>query len=162
LFKLNDLVSIPVLNKITLKHKKKLKRHSIDLIIRQIIREIINEMVVDVIKTTQRNIKLNNIRSLKDVYNSKKKIVCFSNKMDKFETKIKKFLKQKMYFHQSVYEKTNYGKMIIKKLFFLIKKNPKKYIKVIKYKNLSIERMISDYIAGMTDRYAINLYKKIK
>ena len=162
LFKLNDLRNIPVLNKIIFKHTKKIKVFSIDLIIRQIIREIINEMVSDVIKTTQRNIKLNNIRSLKDVYNSKNKIVCFSNKMNNFEKKIKMFLKQKMYFHKSVYKKTNYGKMIIKKLFFLIKKNPKKYINTTKYTNLSIERTICDYIAGMTDRYAINLYKKIK
>ena len=52
--------------------------------------------------------------------------------------------------------------MIIKKLFFLIKKNPKKYINTTKYTNLSIERTICDYIAGMTDRYAINLHNKIK
>ena len=31
-----------------------------------------------------------------------------------------------------------------------------------KYKRFNKERIICDYIAGMTDRYAINLYKKIK
>ena len=56
LFGLNHLTNIPVLNKIILKHKKKLKSYSIDLIIRQIIREIINEMVSDVISTTKKNI----------------------------------------------------------------------------------------------------------
>ena len=54
LFNLNHLSDIPVLNKIVSKHKKKLKKYSIDLIIRQIIREIINEMVSDVISTTQK------------------------------------------------------------------------------------------------------------
>ena len=58
LFKLSDLSNIPVLNKIILKHIKKLKKYSIDLIVRQVIREIINEMVSDVIKTTQKNIKI--------------------------------------------------------------------------------------------------------
>ena len=67
-----------------------------------------------------------------------------------------------MYFHKSVVTKTNYGKNIIKNLFLLIKKNPKKYINIKKYKNSSLERIICDYIAGMTDRYEINLYKKIK
>jgi dGTPase len=162
LFKLGDLANIPILNKIIFKHKKKLKKYSTDLIVRQIIRDIINEMVSDVIKTTKRNIKFNNIKNLNDVYRFKKKIVCFSDDMKYFDLKIKNFLKQKMYFHKSVNTKTDYGRKVINKLFLLIKKNPKKFIDIKKYRNSSSERIISDYIAGMTDRYAINLYKKTK
>ena len=162
LFKLNDLKNIPVLNKIISKHRSKFTKYSADLIVRQIIRDIINEMVIDVIKTTEKNIKTNKIKNLKGVYNSEKKIVCFSYKMKKFDLEIKKFLKEKMYFHKNVKKKTNYGKKIIKKLFLIIIKNPKKYINIKKYKNSKLERIICDYIAGMTDRYAINLYKKIK
>ena len=162
LFKLNDLENIPVLNKIISKHKYRSKKYSTDLIVRQIIRDTINEMVSDVIKTTNRNIKLNNIKSLKDIYASQYQIVGFSKTMKKFDIKIKKFLRQKMYFHKSVSTKTNYGRKIIKELFLIIKRNPKKYINIKKYKNSNIERVICDYIAGMTDRYAINLYKKIK
>ena len=162
LFKLNDLKNIPILNKIISKHRSKFTKYSVDLIVRQIIREIINEMVKDVIKTTEKNIKTNKIKNLKEVYNSEKKIVCFSYKMKRFDLEIKKFLKEKMYFHKNVKKKTNYGKKIIKKLFLIIIKNPKKYINIKKYKNSNLERIICDYIAGMTDRYAINLYKKIK
>ena len=43
-----------------------------------------------------------------------------------------------------------------------IKKNPKQYINIKKYSNSNTERIICDYIAGMTDRYAINLYNQIK
>jgi len=162
LFKLNDLKNIPVLNKIISKHRSKFTKYSADLIVRQIIRDIINEMVKDVIKTTEKNIKTNKIKNLKGVYNTEKKIVCFSYKMKRFDLEIKKFLKEKMYFHKNVKKKTNYGKKIIKKLFLIIIKNPKKYINIKKYKNSKLERIICDYIAGMTDRYAINLYKKIK
>ena len=162
LFKLNDLADIPVLNKIVLKHKKKLKRNSIDLVVRQIIREIINEMVSDVIKTTQNNIKLNNIKKVADVYKFKQNIVSFSNNMRNFDLKIKSFLKKKMYLHKSVNTKTNYGRKIIKNLFFRINKSPKKYININKYKNSNLERTICDFIAGMTDRYAINLYNEFK
>ena len=55
--------------------------------------------------------------------------------MKNFDLKIKNFLKQKMYFHKSVNTKTNYGRKIIKNLFLIIKKNPKKYINIKKYKN---------------------------
>ena len=161
LFDLNHLTDIPVLNKIISKHKKKLKRYSIDLVIRQIIREIINEMVSDIINTTKKNIRFYKIKNLNDIYRSKNQLVTFSQKMQKFDKKIKRFLKHKMYFHKNVKSKTNYGRKVITKLFLQIKKNPKKYINIKKYSNSNIDRIISDYIAGMTDRYAINLYNKL-
>ena len=49
-----------------------------------------------------------------------------------------------------------------KKIIFIYKKKSKKYINVSKYDKTNIARSICDFIAGMTDRYAINLYKKIK
>ena len=119
-------------------------------------------MVKDLITTTQKNIKKNNIRSLNDVFNSKYPLVSFSPKMRKFDKKIKNFLRKKMYYHKNVISNTKNGKKIIKKLFLCIKKNPKKYINVSKYDKTNIARSICDFIAGMTDRYAINLYNKIK
>ena len=162
LFKIEELKNIPILGNIIKKHTKKLKRHSMDLIIRQIIREIINAMVRDVISTTKKNIKYYSIKNLNDVYKTKNQLVCFSDKMKKFDIKIKNFLKYKMYFHKKVNSKTNYGRNIIIKLFNKIKKNPKKYINIKKYNNSNTERIICDYIAGMTDRYAINLYNQVK
>ncbi len=162
LFQISDLKHIPILDKIILKHKQKISKYSIDLVVRQIIREIINEMVKDIIKTTKKNLKLYKIRNINDVYKAKKEIVCFSDKMKIFDQRIKEFLRKKMYFHKSVKTKTNYGRKIIKSLFSKIKSKPEKYINIGKYSNSNVERIISDYIAGMTDRYAINLYNKIK
>ena len=162
LFNLKDLEKIPVLNKIVLKHKKKIKNNSMDLVIRQIVREIINEMVKDLIKTTQINIKKNKINNISDVLNSKYPLVTFSKKMSKFDKKIKIFLRRKMYYHKKVRFNTDAGKKIIKTLFLSIKRNPRGYINVSKYDKSNITRSICDFIAGMTDRFAINLYNKIK
>ena len=162
LFYLSDLKNIPILNKIVSKHTKKIKNHSIDLVIRQIVREIINEMVKDLIITTQKNIKKNKVKNLNDVLKSKYPLVAFSNKMRKFDKKIKKFLRKNMYYHKKVKSNTNQGKIIIKKLFLSIRKNPNKYLNVSKYDKTNVDRSICDFIAGMTDRYAINLYNKIK
>ncbi len=162
LFYLRDLENIPILNKIIIKHKKKLKDYSIDLVIRQIVREIINEMVEDLIITTQKNLKKNKIKNLNDVFKSKYPLVAFSNKMKKFDKRIKSFLRTNMYYHRKVKSNTNDGKKIIRKLFYSIRKNPDKYINVSKYDKTNVARSICDFIAGMTDRYAINLYKKIK
>ena len=162
LFKIEDLNKIPVLNKIVMKHKKKLRLYSLDLVIRQIIREIINEMVKDIIFTTKKNLAKNNINSLRDIYNTRYPIVTFSPKMKNFDNKIKNFLRAKMYYHKDVKSNTNKGREIIKSLFIQIRKKPERYLNVSKYSNSSIERSICDFIAGMTDRYAINLYDKFK
>jgi len=162
LFKLKDLKNLPILDAILKKHNKKFKKYSQNLVLRQIIREIINEMVKDVIINTKKNIIKYNIKNIYDVYRSKYIIVCFSKKMNSFDISIKNFLKRKMYFHRSVIKKTNLGKKIIKILFLKIKKNPNKYIDTKKIKKNDIDRSICDFIAGMTDRFAINLYNKSK
>ena len=51
---------------------------------------------------------------------------------------------------------------IVKTLFKEITKNPKKYIKNTHLYKSGKERMVCDFIAGMTDRYAIKLYNSIK
>ena len=162
LFKLKDIEYLPVLNLILKKHRKKLKKYSQDLVLRQIIREMINQMVKDIIVNTKKNIKKYNIRNVNDVYKTKYPIVCFSKKMNLFDLKIKKFLMNKMYFHKSVIHKTNLGKKIIKRLYYYIKIDPSKYIDIKKIKKTYRDRAICDFIAGMTDRFAINLYNKLK
>jgi len=162
LFKLKDLKNLPVLNSILKKHNRKFKKFSQDLILRQIIRDTINEMVKDIIFNTTKNIRKNNIKNINDIYKSKYPIVYFSKKMNLFDVSIKRFLKEKMYHHKSVVKKTSYGKKVIKGLFLKIKKNPKKYININNIKKSDIDRLICDFIAGMTDRFAINLYNKSK
>ena len=162
LFKIKDLKDLPVINSILKQHNKNFKKFPLELVLRQIVRDVINVMVRDIIINTKKNIKKNNIKNIFDVYKSQYPIVCFSKKMHLFDLSIKKFLKEKMYYHQSVVKKTNYGKMVIKKLFLMIKKNPKKYIKINNIKESNIDRSICDFIAGMTDRFAINLYNKSK
>ena len=162
LFKLDDLDEIVVISHIIQKHKKKLKKVHKELILRQIIRDIINQMVKDVIINTKKNLKDENPKNLKDIYNAKIYLVSFSKKMNIFDSEIKLFLKKNMYHHQNVLIKTNKGKNIIKFLFKKIKMNPYKFIKKNFFFNSSKERTVCDFIAGMTDRYAINLYKTLK
>ena len=88
-------------------------------------------------------------------------MVNFSDKIKNSENEIRNFLRSKMYNNKSVLAKNNKGKSIIKKLFNKINKNSKKFIS---NKQLAQDkyRAISDFISGMTDRYAIKLYNNIK
>jgi len=162
LFRIDDLDKIPIISDIIYKHKKKLKTKDKELVLRQIVRDIINEMVKDIITNTKNNLKSNKPKNINDIYKLKTPLVNFSNKMLNFDLSIKYFLKMKMYNNIKVLNKTKQGKKIVRVLFAKIRKNPSKFIKRKNLKNVSKERSVCDFIAGMTDRYAINLYNSIK
>jgi len=162
LFTIKKFSSISFISKFINKHVKNLKKYRREIIINQIVRELINTMVVDVIHTTNKNLKIVNPQSINDIYKQDCLIVDFSDKMKKVDKQIKDFLKINMYNHKKVIINTNKGKKIISDLFVYLIKNPLKYINKELFKNERKERVVADFIAGMTDRYAINLHKKIK
>jgi len=162
LFTIRKLSSIPYISKLINKHAKNLKKFRKEIIINQIVRHLINLMVVDVVNTTKKNIKKINPKTINSIYKQDHLIVDFSEKMKKIDKQIKDFLKTNMYNHKDVLVNTNKGKKIIYDLFKYLIKNPKKYIKKKLFVNEKKERVVADFIAGMTDRYAINLHKKIK
>ena len=79
-----------------------------------------------------------------------------------FDVGIKSFLKNNMYYNKKILKSTNEGEKIINLLFLRIKKKPLRFIKRNTLKMYPKERCICDFIAGMTDRYAINLYNSLK
>ena len=119
-------------------------------------------MVTDIIENSKRNINKYEIKSLNNIYSCNKPIICFSNKMKETDNQIKFFLNDKMYNNKYVLKKTNEGKKIIKSLFNKLNTNPKKYIRNDLLKTGIKERVIADFIAGMTDRFAINLNRNFK
>ena len=162
LFTITKLGEIPLLNRIIKKHIKNKTRYRKEIIINQIVRQLINLMVVDVINTTNKNLKNYEPKSIKDIYKADHLIVDFSEKIKNLDKQIKSFLSLNMYNHKKVKSNTNKGEKVIKGLFRYLLKNPKKYINRRVLVENSKERSIADFIAGMTDRFAINLYNKIK
>jgi len=162
LFTIKKIGSIPYLSKLINKHVKNIKNFRREIIISQIVRDLINLMVVDVINTTNKNLKKSSPQSINDIYKQDRLIINFSDKMKMIDKQIKDFLKRNMYNHKKVIVNTDRGKRIINDLFKYLSKNSRKHISEDLFKREQKERVIADFIAGMTDRYAINLHKKIK
>jgi dGTPase len=161
LFKLEELVEINFFRDIYKKYKKQINKQNYKIITYQIIRDSIDLMIKDLINNTKDNLKNNKIKSFRDINKTSFLMVNFSNKIKSSEDEIRYFLKTKMYNNKNVLTKNNEGRSIVKKLFNNIKKNPKKFISK---EQLSSDkyRAISDFISGMTDRYAINLHNNFK
>ena len=118
-------------------------------------------MIKDLIRNTKKNLVDSNIKSLKDINKTTFLMVNFSDDIKNSDNEIRYFLKTKMYNNNKVLKKNNKGKSIVKRLFEKIKLHPRKFISK---EQLSKDkyRAISDFISGMTDRYAINLHKNFK
>ena len=160
LFNLNDLLEINFFKNIFKLYPKNKRKNNKEIIIYQVVRDSINLMVKDLIINTLNNIKKNKIKKLNDIYTADNNLVCFSDNFNDVIEEIRSFLRINMYNNTNVLKKNENGKKIIKKLFDKIAKNPRKFLNKEQLK-FDKHRAIADFISGMTDRYAINLYKKI-
>ena len=161
IFKINELKEINFFNDILNKYSKRFKKIDSKILIYQMVRDSINLMVKDLIKNSLINFKLNKINKLNDVYKSENKLVCFSSNYENIINEIRDFLSIKMYKNNKVLKKNNEGKRIIEKLFKALSDNPRKFLTFLPAKHNKY-RFIADYISGMTDRFAINIYKSLK
>ena len=161
LFRIEELVEINFFKNIYKKYKKKINKNNYKIATYQIIRDSIDLMIKDLINNTKNNLKYNNVKNVKYINKTYFLMVDFSDNVKNSESEIRFFLKTKMYNNKDVLAKNNKGKLIIKRLFNKIRLNPKKFIGKNQL-NINKYRAISDFISGMTDRYAINLDKNFK
>ena len=164
---LEQLEEVPIFKDqmvITLEQYPQLSKSKI---VNETVRRIINLLVTDLISNSEKNILEQNIETPMDVKNCDNQIVEFSEKIKIESMTLKRFLHKNLYQHPDVKMMTDKAVNVISNLFeaYLNDINllPKEYLKynLEKINNKSKERVISDYIAGMTDRFALEEYKKL-
>jgi dGTPase len=126
------------------------------------IRNFIKLEVRDVIETSLNNIRKSKIKTLKDVY-AKPAVVKFSRELENRNRELKDFLMENLYQHYKVIKMQEKSKRIIEVLFSIYIKEtnqlPPQFRETIP--EFGKERVICDYIAGMTDRFAQYEYERL-
>ena len=160
LLNLKQLSEIKFFKNIIIELQEQYKNISDKQLLYQVLRNSMSKMINDVFKTT--SLKLSNkFKIFQDIQEQKNFIVSYSKEMESNCNTIKEFLKIYVYDHKKLLEKRNYSKNIVNKLFMYFKKNKEKLPSDWINQDIEIERLICDYISGMTDRFAIKLYKSI-
>ncbi|MFA6142247.1 MAG: deoxyguanosinetriphosphate triphosphohydrolase [Candidatus Omnitrophota bacterium] len=128
----------------------------------QIIRSLINAQVTDLLNQTESNIRKFNIRRPQDTGKIPKRIVTMSPSMQAARKTMREFLKANLYQHYRVVRMSNKAYRFITSLFniYLDKSEQLPPTTQARLKKEGERRVICDYIAGMTDRYALDEYKK--
>ena len=137
-------------------HPFKVKRH-------QTVRYIINMLVSDLIENILANVKRLGIGSVDDVRDCDEPIVTFSPEVLEKNRELKIFLRENLYNHYRVIRMAEKANRFMTELFKAYTANPEQLPPHVysQIDGTNKERIIADYIAGMTDRYALNEYKKL-
>ncbi len=130
---------------------------------RLVVRLITNRMVSDLMAETQKNIKKFKVKTLKDVFRVSHPLASFSDEIKKVKNEMQDFLKIHLYHHYRVIRMTNKGKRFLRDIFKVYEECPEQLPPQVQHrgKKEGIYRAICDYIAGMTDRFALEEYKKL-
>ena len=136
----------------------------------EIVRRMIDEQIKDLISKSSEQILKAQPQSIADIRNHKDELISFSPEMLEMHLELKRFLRENLYRHYRVHRMSHKAADVITKLFEAMMNDlrlmPLQYrIKAQENEAKSGEkgraRIVSDYIAGMTDRYAIKEYKRI-
>ncbi|MDO8462356.1 MAG: deoxyguanosinetriphosphate triphosphohydrolase [Deltaproteobacteria bacterium] len=131
--------------------------------IRQTVRAVIDTYVTDLVTETEKNITSFKIGTLEEVRKTKEKVVSFSKEMDLKNKQLKRFLYANMYKHPHVKKMAEQAERVIADLFayYLKKKEALPSEIQEKIKKEGPELVVCDYIAGMTDRFALNEHQRL-
>jgi dGTPase len=155
--------------------------------INETIRRMINALIVDLIDTSRQRIQDAGLKNIADVRNASGPLIAFSDAMRAEATLLKQVLRDNLYQHYQVNRMTSKARRIVTELFnaFVsepnllspdyqyegesdgsrLNSNTKREDKNKNKSEIDVEsvqaRKVADYIAGMTDRYAIREHRRL-
>lgn len=139
-------------------------------VIHETIRRMINFLVVDLIENSQRLITESGVTSIEDVRQAGRSLIAFSDGVREESLELKRFLRKQLYNHFRVRRMSQKSVRMLKEMFQAFLDDPlllppqyqeKAGIHGAGTEARGVARTVSDYIAGMTDRYALLEYQRL-
>ena len=135
-------------------------------LIYETIRRMIGTVVTDLIETTQGNLDARRPKSIDDVRQAGKPLAVLSDEIYEQHVSLKRFLTRHLYSHEQKLEMTRKAQAIVRELFELYSRDvqtmPADFAEqAAGEEEAGRARVVADYIAGMTDRYAISEHERL-
>ncbi|MEA2627379.1 MAG: dGTPase [Candidatus Binatota bacterium] len=130
----------------------------------QTVRRMLNALVTDLIETTEEELRTHGVRDLDDVRAIKPKLVNFSPESSERVRELKTLLLERLYNHHRVRRMAVKADRIMSDLFRTYMSEPRQMPPHVFAKieaGEGVPGVVADYIAGMTDRFALDEYKKL-
>jgi dGTPase len=129
----------------------------------QVVRHIINRCTQDLLDTTRKTVVEAGVRGVEDVRRAGRRLVAYSDDMAARVRELKDFLLHNMYRHYRVVRMGNKAGRILRDLFQAYVEEPQQLPPRHRerFDEDGLHRIVCDYIAGMTDRFALDEHRKL-
>lgn len=134
-----------------------------DLTRHRLIRRLIGIEVTDLVQSTDQRLRESNVKSVEDLQRLEYNVIGFSEDVHRRNRQLKDFLYNNLYRHHRVVRMQVKAERIIQNLFEMYRSEPDilpRHVQAL-VEERGLERTICDYIAGMTDRYAVEEHQKL-
>jgi dGTPase len=166
LFALIDLGDVPLAGGALGEVVRRYPDLDLDRAVHETVRRVISAMVADVVHETGQRAAALNPRSAADVRQLGQSLVCFGETMQAHNRALQSFLNERMYRHEKVEEIMERARRVVRALFEAYMNDPKLLPQNWREDahpagTPRYARQVCDFIAGMTDRYALEQHKRL-
>jgi dGTPase len=166
LFAIEQLLALPLVGGIFRDVMERYPGVERSRLVHECVRRLITAMIDDALRETQRRVSALKLRSAEAVRVSDQAIVAFSDEMRANDRAVKAFLFKNMYRHFKVNRMLSKAKRVVADLFALFLNEPgvlpAPWAQLCDVAgSVRTARVVSDYIAGMTDRFALQEHRRL-
>ncbi len=166
LFTVGDLADVPLVGPIFAAVKKDHPDLDPSRRIHEAVRRLIGAMVTDLLAETTRRLAEAKVTQPEEIRHLGRPVAAFSGEMQVFDAAVKKFLFDNMYRHDQVNRMTSKARVVVRELFQWLLEEPESM--PTDWHRLAdaggtetTARVVADYIAGMTDRFALSEHERL-
>ena len=166
LFALADLADVPLVGPVLSEARHRYPDLDESRLIDEAVRQMIGAMVIDLTAETAHRIAESGVRTADDIRRLGRPVAGFSEKMHKHDKALKEFLHTHMYRHYKLNRMTSKARRVVRELFELLVSEPECLPTQWRSRaggprQTSTARIVADYIAGMTDRHALDEHRRL-
>ncbi|HEY66607.1 MAG TPA: deoxyguanosinetriphosphate triphosphohydrolase [Caldilineae bacterium] len=142
-----------------------LDRRIDDMLRHRAIRRLVGIEVTAALEETMRRLKESGVQSVEELRSLGRNVAGFSAEMEEKNQELRHFLMDHFYRHYRVMRMTQKARRLLSELFYAYVEEPtqlpRETLVRVEEEPEGIYRIVCDYIAGMTDRYALDEYRKL-
>ena len=166
LFTLDEVAALPLIGEALAEARAAAPDVTPDRLASEMVRRVINRMVGDVAAETRRRIAALNPATVDDIRRHDRPVVAFSDAMTEANLAVRDFLFHRMYRHWRVNRTMAKSKRVVQVLFSLLHGGPQMLPPLWRARagdagSAQCAQVVCDYIAGMTDRYALEEHRRM-
>ncbi|MFP8880416.1 MAG: deoxyguanosinetriphosphate triphosphohydrolase [Myxococcota bacterium] len=163
LIEIDDLEPLELWQQTFFDVREQLRGASARVQLAQTIRALIDRLVTELIDESAARLVRSGVGSVDEVRRTDQPLIGFGEHLDSQRAKLRSFLYQNLYEHPRVASASDRAAQTIRDLFAHFRDNPERLPQHVQLRFASDgeERAVSDYVAGMTDRYALDQHQKL-